>query len=147
MTDSPLTISSGTGTYHRMTPPPKDNGDRGWPIGCLVMVAVLVLPVALRAILARGETEPSTQVAPTSTTLAPDEAAKTGCYWWRNYLDGPLFGKDELTARIEYATERAKESSVWAVAHAAEQDDQASTMQELDVASDALDEACRSVGQ
>jgi hypothetical protein len=111
-------------------------------------VAILVgAPLAIRAI-ASTDDSPHAPVPPTSTTLAPDEAARSGCYWWRNYLDGgPFFGKDELSARIDYAIGRAQESSVWPVAQAAEQYDQASTMQELEAASDALDRACAIVGQ
>jgi hypothetical protein len=108
----------------------------------------LVVAIGYRAFIFNGEEEPPSQVAPTSTTLAPDEAASSGCYWWRNYLEGgPFFGKDELSARIDYAISRAQESSVWAVAHAAEQYDQASTMQDLDAASDALGQACAMVGE
>lgn len=116
--------------------------------GCLLIVILLAVLVGYRVFIYEGEDEPRPQAAPTSTTLAPDEAARSGCYWWRNYLDGgPFFGNDELSARIEYAVGRAQESSVWTVASAAEQYDQASSMQELDTASEALDRACAMVGE
>jgi hypothetical protein len=112
-----------------------------------MLVITVGVPMGIWAIARSGD-NPQVPLTPTSSTLAPDEAARSGCHWWRNYLDGgPFFGKDELSARINYAVTRAQESSVWAVAHAAEQYDQASTMQELDAASDAFDEACASVGQ
>jgi hypothetical protein len=107
-----------------------------------------VFVLGYRVFIYEGRDEPRPQAAPTATTLAADEAAKSGCYWWRNYLHGgPFFGTDELSARIDYAIGRAQESSVWAVGDAAKQYDQASTTPELDAASDALDRACASVGE
>jgi hypothetical protein len=129
---------------------PRDQAptDNGVGCGCLLIVILLAVLVGYRVFIYERTDEARSQAAPTSTTLAADEAAESGCYWWRNYLDGgPFFGKDELSARIAYAVGRAQESSVWAVAHAAKQYDQASTMQEIDAASDAFDRACEMVGE
>ena len=116
--------------------------------GCLLLVAVVVAAFGYRVFIFKGEEEPPSQVPPTSTTLALDEAADMACWRWRHLLEGgPFFGKDELSARIDWVMTTAQESSVWTVANAAEQYDQASTMQELETASDAFDRACAMVGE
>jgi hypothetical protein len=131
-----------------MTPEPKDREKSARGIGCLLSVVILVGALLAIRVVAATDDEPRAPVTPTSTTMAPDEAARSGCYWWRNYLrGGPFFGSDELSARLEYAVDRAQESAVWEVAQAARRYDEATTMQELDATSDALDRACATVGQ
>jgi hypothetical protein len=119
--------------------------------GCLLLVIVLVLAVGYRVFIYKGEDEPRPQAAPTSTTLAPDEAARLGCWSWRHAEDdGPYFSTKELPARMDWAPQQAQKSSVWEVAHAAEELRRAGeygTTEEHSTAWDAFKRACARVGE
>jgi hypothetical protein len=138
-----------------MAPHPNDRRSRdetAASCGCAVLLIVLILAVGYRVFIYRGDDEmPVPQVAPTSTTRAPDEAARLGCWSWRHAEDdGPYFSTEELPARMDWALQRAAESSVGDVARAARELQRASeygTIAEHDAAWDAFKRACATVGE
>jgi hypothetical protein len=152
--DSRLTVRALTGYVAvPMAAEPKDQASRdsGVGCGCLLLVILLAALVAYRVFIYEGKDESRPQAAPTSTTLAPDEATRLGCWSWRHAEnDGPYFSTKELPARMHWALQHAQESSVWEVAHAAEELQRAGesgTTEEHSTAWDAFKRACARVGE
>lgn len=134
-----------------MAPQPNSQEPQGSALGCLLLLIILIgVPYVIRA-MATTDDKPDPEAAPTSTTLQPDDAARLGCWSWRHaFDDGPYLSTKELPARMDWALNQAQESSVWEVAHAAEELQRAAhsgTTEEHGAAWEAFKRACATVGE
>jgi hypothetical protein len=134
-----------------MAKQPRDGESQASSCGCLLLVIVLLLAVGYRVFIYEGEDEPRPQAAPTSTTLAPDEAARMGCFLWWEADDPSILTTEEGAARRARALEWAAKSSVVSIAIAAYKAQVAyerdPPFEEFSSALHDFEAACESVGE